>query len=229
LEITSQQTTPIQFSIAATGNFFLFQIVSGNSLKLKKISLDLTNMQAKSFIATDSSGGVKHIGFGMLQTTISNSHTTFFDATKTSVADSIIITQNRFEQGSGILFKMNQELGKKGYYNVEQLTISKNQFNDYKGQVLDLIRTGNDESTMGPIVKIVNNSFSNLQSIAADKPMIHFAGVQKTLLENNRFINCYQGQTMIQYQDEVKAAHRLKGNQIKASGLIQTNKFLVKE
>ena len=124
---------------------------------------------------------------------------------------------------------MNQELGKKGYYNVEQLFISNNQFKDYQGQVLDLVRTGNDESTMGPIVRITNNSFTNLQSNAVDKPMIRFAGVQKTLLENNRFINCYTSKVMILYQDEVKAAHRLKGNQSEGSGKIQTNKFLEKE
>jgi poly(beta-D-mannuronate) lyase len=153
----------------------------------------------------------------------------FFDATKTSVADSIIITQSIFQKGNGILFKMNQELGKKGYYNVEQLTISNNQFNNYKGQVLDLVRTGNDESTMGPIVKITNNSFNNLESIAIDKPMIHFAGVQKTLLEKNRFINCYTSKVMILYQDEVKAAHRIKNNTVDNSGKIQTNKFLVSE
>lgn len=229
LELTSQQITPIQFAIGATGNAFAFQIMSGNSLTLKKIRLDLTHMQANSFIATDSSGGVKHIAFGMQETNISNSHTVFFEATKTSVADSIIVANSKFDQGTGILFKMNQELGKKGYYNVEQLSISYNQFNDYKGQVLDLVRTGNDESTMGPIVTISNNGFNNLQSTATDKPMIHFAGVQKTLLEKNRFSNCYSNQTMILYQDEVKAAHRLKGNETIASGTIQTNKFLVKE
>ena len=59
--------------------------------------------------------------------------------------------------------------------------------------------------------------------------MIRFAGVQKTLLENNRFINCYTSKVMILYQDEVKAAHRLKGNQSEGSGQIQTNKFLVIE
>ncbi len=227
LILTSRQTTPIQ--IIAAKNFFLFQIMSGSTLAISKLSFDLSNMQANSFISLDSSGSVKHVSFTMNQSKVFNYNGIFFDATKTSVADSIFITQSSFEQGSGILFKMDQELGKKGYYNVEQLTISNNQFKDYKGQVLDLIRTGNDESTMGPIVKIANNSFSNMQSIATDKPMIHFAGVQKTLLENNRFTNCHQGQTMILYQDEVKAAHRLKGNQTTASGLIQTNKFLVKE
>ena len=229
LELTSQEKTPIQFAIAGTGNNFAFQIMSGTSLKLKNLSLDLSHMNANSFIATDSSGGVKHIGFGMQQTIISNSHTVFFDATKTSVADSIIITKSKFEQGSGILFKMNQELGKKGYYNVEQLTITNNQFKDYKGQVLDLIRTGNDESTMGPIVKITHNIFNNLQSIETDKPMIHFAGVQKTLLANNRFFNCYTSKVMILYKDEVKAAHRIKNNTVTNSGKIQTNKFLVIE
>ncbi|OYU54187.1 MAG: hypothetical protein CFE25_16265 [Chitinophagaceae bacterium BSSC1] len=229
LELTSKQTTPIQMAITGSSQAFLFQIMSGSSLTLKNISLDLTNLQASSCIATDSSGSVKHVSFGMYQAKISNSTSVFFDATKTSVADSIIITQSRFEKGSGILFKMNQELGKKGYYNVEQLTISNNQFKDYNGQVLDLVRTGNDESTMGPIVKIAKNSFNNIQSNAVEKSMIHFAGVQKTLLENNRFINCYTSKVMILYQDEVKAAHRLKGNQSEGSGKIQTNKFLVKD
>ena len=229
LELTSKQTSPIQLAITGSNHAFLFQIMSGASLTLNNISLDLSNLQSGSFIATDSSGAVKHVSFSMHQAKIRNSSSVFFDATKTSVADSMIITKSSFLLGSGILFKMNQELGKKGYYNVEQLTISNNQFKDYQGQVLDLVRTGNDESTMGPIVKITNNSFTNLQSISSDKPMINFAGVQKTLLENNRFNNCYSGKTLIQYQDEVKAAHRLKGNQSTGSGLIQTNKFLVKD
>lgn len=229
LELTSKQTTPVQLAIKGTNQAFLFQIMSGTSLTLKNIAIDLSNLQSSSFIATDSSGAVKHISFSMHQAKVSNSQAVFFDATKTSVADSIIITQSRFDQGAGILFKMNQELGKKGYYNVEQLTISNNQFKDYQGQVLDLVRTGNDESTMGPIVKIANNQFNNIQFNADNKPMIHFAGVQKTLLENNRFINCYTSKVMILYQDEVKAAHRLKGNQSEGSGLIQTNKFLVKD
>ena len=227
LELTSKQTTPIQLAIKGINQAFLFQIMSGSSLTLKDISLDLSNVQSASFIATDSSGAVKHVSFSMNQAKIRNIPSVFFDATKTSVADSIIIFKSSFIQGSGILFKMNQELGKKGYYNVELLSISNNQFKDYQGQVLDLIRTGNDESTMGPIVRITNNSFTNLQSNALDKPMIRFAGVQKTLLENNRFINCYTSKVMILYQDEVKAAHRLKGNQSEGSGQIQTNKFLV--
>ena len=229
LELTSKQTTPIQLEIKGNNHAFLFQIMSGSSLTLKNISLDLSNLQSTSFIATDSSGAVKHVSFSMYQAKILNINSVFFDAAKTSVADSIIISKSSFIQGSGILFKMNQELGKKGYYNVEQLFISNNQFKDYQGQVLDLVRTGNDESTMGPIVRITNNSFTNLQSNAVDKPMIRFAGVQKTLLENNRFINCYTSKVMILYQDEVKAAHRLKGNQSEGSGQIQTNKFLVIE
>jgi poly(beta-D-mannuronate) lyase len=229
LELTSKQTTPIQMAITGSSQAFLFQIMSGFSLTLKNISIDLTNLQTSSFISTDSSGSVKPVSFGMYQAKISNSSNVFFDATKTSVADSIIITKSRFELGSGILFKMNQELGKKGYYNVEQLTISNNQFKDYQGQVLDLVRTGNDESTMGPIVKIANNRFDNIQYSTTDKSMIHFAGVQKTLLENNRFKNCYTSKVMILYKDEVKAAHRIKNNTVDNSGKIQTNKFLVTE
>lgn len=227
LELTSKQTTPIQLAITGNNHAFLFQIMSGSSLTLKDISLDLSNLQSASFIATDSSGAVKHVSFSMNQAKIRNIPSVFFDATKTSVADSIIISKSSFIQGSGILFKMNQELGKKGYYNVEQLSILNNQFKDYQGQVLDVVRTGNDESTMGPIVKIANNQFNNIQFNADNKPMIHFAGVQKTLLENNRFKNCYTSKVMILYQDEVKAAHRLKGNQSDGSGKIQTNKYLV--
>jgi poly(beta-D-mannuronate) lyase len=227
LELTSKQTTPIQLAIKGNNHAFLFQIMSGSSLTLNNISIDLSKLQSASFIATDSSGAVKHVSFSMHQAKIRNIPSVFFDATKTSVADSIIISKSSFIQGSGILFKMNQELGKKGYYNVEQLSILNNQFKDYQGQVLDLVRTGNDESTMGPIVKIANNQFNNIQFNADNKPMIHFAGVQKTLLENNRFKNCYTSKVMILYQDEVKAAHRLKGNQSDGSGKIQTNKYLV--
>jgi len=225
--LTSKQSTP--FQIIAAKNAFLFQIMSGSSLALSKLSFDLSNMHTNSFISLDSSGSVQHISFSMKESKVINYKGIFFDAPKASVADSIIIDKNQFILSAGILFKMDQEQGKKGYYNVERLSITNNQFKDYQGQILDLIRTGNDESTMGPIVTIANNQFMNITSTSSEKQMIHFAGIQKTLLANNRFNNCYTSKVMILYQDEVKAAHRINNNTAKNSGKIQTNKFLVIE
>jgi poly(beta-D-mannuronate) lyase len=225
--LTSKQSTPIQ--IIAAKNAFLFQIMSGSSLALSKLSFDLSNMHTNSFISLDSSGSVQHVSFSMKESKVINYKGIFFDAPKVSVADSIIIDKNQFLLSAGILFKMDQEQGKKGYYNVERLSITNNQFKDYQGQILDLIRTGNDESTMGPIVIIANNQFMNITSTSSEKQMIHFAGIQKTLLANNRFNNCYTSKVMILYQDEVKAAHRINNNTAKNSGKIQTNKFLVIE
>jgi hypothetical protein len=58
-------------------------------------------------------------------------------------------------------------------------------------------------------------------------PIIHFSGAQKTYLINNQFIRCNPDKTVVLYQDEVKAEHRMERNILEGSGKIITNKYLV--
>lgn len=206
---------------------FLFQLMSGSTLALQNLNLNLSTMKATSFISTDSSGSSNHLNLVINNCKFDNSNETFFYAAKSSVADSIIIKNSRFNNGKGILFKMNAETDKKGYYNVEQMKIAHNSFNDFTGQVLVIKRTGNDESTMGPLIHINNNSFNNISVTNNSVPIFQFDGIQYTNLHDNSFISCNKNGKLIAYTDEVKAIHYSKNNQLSSSGEILNNKFVI--
>jgi hypothetical protein len=79
---------------------------------------------------------------------------------------------------------------------------------------------------MGPIVTIRNNQFKQIET-TNNLPVIHFSGAQKTYLINNQFIRCNPDKTVVLYQDEVKAEHRIEKNILEGSGKILTNKYLL--
>ena len=47
------------------------------------------------------------------------------------------------------------------------------------------------------------------------------------IMINNQFIRCNPDKTVVRYQDEVKAEHRMERNMLEGSGKIITNKYLV--
>ena len=226
LTLTAMHTDTIRFSIASIGAPFVFQIMAGSSLTLSNLTINLQKSTAKAWIATDSSGHYKHSWFRVTNCSIIQNQASFFYAFKTSVADSILFSNNRFFMGSGIILNLQQENERKGLYPVERLTLENNQFEQFAGQIISIARPGVDESTMGPIVTIRNNQFKQIET-NNNLPVIHFSGAQKTYLINNQFIRCNSAKTVVLYQDEVKAEHRMEKNILEESGKIITNKYLV--
>jgi poly(beta-D-mannuronate) lyase len=157
---------------------------------------------------------------------IINNQQSFFYAYKTSVADSINLYNNQFFLGSGVILNLQQENERKGWYPVERLTLENNLFEQFAGQIISIARPGVDESTLGPMVTIRNNQFKQIET-TNNLPVIHFSGAQKTYLINNQFIRCNPDKTVVLYQDEVKAEHRIEKNIWDESGKIVTNKYLL--
>lgn len=226
ITLTATHTDTIRFSMATTGASYVFQILAGSSLTLAKMFVDINKTNARAWIATDSSGHHKHSSFSMDDCTIINNQQSFLYAYKTSIADSITLRNNRFFLGSGIILNLQQENERKGWYPVERLTLENNVFEQFAGQILSIARPGVDESTLGPIVSIRNNQFKQIET-NNNLPMIHLSGAQKTYLIHNQFTRCNPDKTIVLYQDEVKAEHRMEKNIIEGSGKIITNKYLV--
>jgi len=226
ITLTATHTDTIRFTIATTGTPFVFQIMAGSSLTLSKLLVYLNKSTARAFIATDSSGHHKHSWFRMHDCKIINNQQSFFYAYKTSVADSINLYNNQFFLGSGVILNLQQENERKGWYPVERLTLENNLFEQFAGQIISIARPGVDESTLGPMVTIRNNQFKQIET-TNNLPIIHFSGAQKTYLINNQFIRCNPDKTVVLYQDEVKAEHRIEKNIWDESGKILTNKYLL--
>lgn len=203
---------------------YLFEIKGTSKLTFKKLNLNLASLNTKVFVSSDTSGNCNHSNFEMQNCTIQNLTGTFFYAAKSSLLDSIIIMNCSWLNGNGSLFNLYQEEDKKGYYNVERMKFSNNNITNHTGSILAMLRSGKDESTLGPWVEIANNKFTNIK--ADSKPLLLLSGIQKTFIENNSFNNCNPAYTIIEYKDEVRAAHVLSKNTIENSGTIIKNEYV---
>jgi poly(beta-D-mannuronate) lyase len=199
------------------------EIKGGSTFSLVNCQLELSNINAGSFITADLNGSSAHSNLAISGCTIKNLHCDLFNAAKSTVFDSIIIKNNSFFSNKGTLFNFNNETDKKGYYNVEQLKITNNFFNGNEGQLLGMIRSGNDESTMGPLLLFKNNVVDNCNS---KEPLVSLYGTQISNIEYNRFMASNATGTLVQYEDAVRAVHMINNNSITKSGAIVTDKFV---
>ena len=228
LVITSSQKSSIRFSTPAAFTGFLLQISAGKTLSLHNINLDLAAANITTFISTDTSGSSNHSNFSMRNCHIENLNGNFLTAAKSSVSDSIIINNCTFKNGDGVLFSFTTEMDNRGYYNVEKLKITNNTISNYNGPILAMLRSGNDESTMGPQLVFSKNKINNCNT-GQDGALINLAGTQYSVIEKNTFSNCNAGKIVLQYEDIVRAAHFYRQNKITGSGKNKLNKFVLDE
>ena len=226
LVITSSQKTTIRFSTSTANNGYIFLLKAGNTLSLRTMRIDLGSAAITTFLTTDTSGSSNHSNFSISNCHFENLKGNFLTAAKSSVSDSIIINNCRFTNGNGILLCFNTEEDKKGYYNVEKLKITNNSINNYTGPILSMLRSGNDESTLGPMLVFANNKINNCTT-SQDAALIRLTGTQYSLIEKNTFTNCNPGKIVLQYEDIVRAAHFYRQNKITGSGKNKLNKFVI--
>jgi len=188
------------------------------------LNLSLEQTNARSFISTDSSGSVEHLNLIVKNSTFKHFSGIFLKAVKTSLADSIVIDHTLFENNKGVMFSFSEEEDKKGYYNVENLKITNNRIIQHQGQLLTMLRSGSDESTLGPNLQFQNNL---VEEVSSGLPLIYLYGTQISEIANNLFKNCNAAGTFIQYEDMVRAEHVLKQNSCSNCGAILKNKYVV--
>jgi poly(beta-D-mannuronate) lyase len=159
--------------------------------------------------------------------TVSNFNGTFLKASKTSLLDSIIISNSNWSNNKGTILNLYDEKDNKGYYNVENMSIANNTISNHTGPLLSILRSGKDESTLGPLVTIKNNTFNEVTSDNA--PFILLNGVQQSLISNNKFNHCNPSSKLIEYIDEVRAAHSFTNNTFEKSGIVIKNNYVTQK
>lgn len=206
---------------------YVLQIQGGSSFTLNKLTADFTDLKATSFIISDANGSVNHSELLITGSNFNNLAGGFFVASKSTMLDSVAVNNSIFRNMKGTIFNFNNEDDKKGYYNAEHVSIRSCVFANNSGQLLGMLRGGNDESTMGPILTFANNNIEG--SGSASVPLIYLYGTQRSSLTGNTFTNSAKGQTLIRYADAVRADHRLYDNNFTGSGKVITNKFTTEE
>lgn len=222
---TSAQKALVLFSAHFLNPYFLIAIKAGKSLTLKNLELDLSAVNTNAFISTDTSGNSNHSNLIMTGCMITRYQGTLFTAALSSISDHITISNCIFNNNKGELFSFETETGNKGYYNVEKLNINNNTITNHEGKLLTMLRSGKDESTMGPSLIFSGNKISNCYS-GNNSTMIQLFGTQYSAIENNFFTHCNPGKILIEYQDAVRAVHHLSNNKIVSSGKVIENKFV---
>ncbi len=209
---------------------FAIQIQGGAQLEIRDTKLDLSKLNTNTFIITDTSGPSHHVNFVVNNSTIEHLNSKngyFFYVAKSSMADSVIVRNSVFRNNTATLFDFSSEFEKKGICVVESINISNNRFEHQDGTILDMLRNGVDESTLGPLLIFSNNQVD--ASGAEGKAMLQLIGTQQSLLSNNNFTKTNPSGILIRYIDYTRASHMLQKNIFSHSGTIVRNKYVVEE
>lgn len=196
---------------------------AGYRLDIDNIIFDLAAFKSDKFITTNVNGGSRHSNITIKNSYIDHYNGTFLYAAKSTICDSIIINANRFRNNKGRLFDFNNENDKKGYYNTEKLIIANNRFIGQDGPILLMLRGGNDESTMGPLLHFRNNKITDCNS--SDVPLVLLNGTQLSFIEKNTFTSSSKAGETLRFVDAVRAVHQFRDNTFTDCGLITINKF----
>ena len=113
----------------------------------------------------------------------------FLNVAKSTMADSIDITNSQFSDVSGAILALNKEADDYGIFNADYVRISDSSFENVGGALVNLYRGGTDESTFGPHFVLTNSKLKNVGAGSKNKSKssIDLHGVQVTQIENNRF------------------------------------------
>ena len=106
---TNQNSKVITFkSLVDLGNLF---VINGScSLEFKNLNLDLQSLNASSYVISDPSGSPNHSSFTMKNCVINSYNGVFFTASKSSLLDSILITNCSFKNGKGLIFNLYKDI-----------------------------------------------------------------------------------------------------------------------
>lgn len=226
IRFTSDKKRTISFK-SKTGLGSLFLIQKNGKLMLDNLTISAAGLNVLSFISTDTSGSSDHFNLSINNVSLSGLKKCSFVlyVHKSTFADSITVKNSTFsDMNNG--FAMAEEKDDKGYYNVEKVIISNNDFINGNGILLNLYRGGADESTLGPDMIFSGNkirSYNTTDSAA----IIELTGVQKSKLIGNTISQSNYGKKLMYYKDVGRSMHRFEGNKIKTSGSMGANEYVV--
>lgn len=123
-----------------------------------------------------------------------------FRAYKSTFADTVKFTNSVFHNISGTAINLSSEKEDAGKYNAEYVIVENCLFYDVMGPALDLYRGGNDESTLGPFLKVNHCTFNNVNNKELGS-VLRLIGVQNAEVKNSLFSNSGRGGRVIKLED----------------------------
>ncbi|MNJ93081.1 Chondroitinase-B precursor [compost metagenome] len=123
-----------------------------------------------------------------------------FKGSKSTLADSLVITNSLFRNISGTGINLAEERDDKGIYGAEYTVVKNCVFTNILGSAINVYRGGNDESTLGPFVTIENctiNEVDNREQGSA----LRLLGAQYARVLNTNFVNSGQGGRSLEFRE----------------------------
>lgn len=123
-----------------------------------------------------------------------------FKGSKSTLADSLVITNSLFRNISGTGINLAEERDDKGIYGAEYTLVKNCVFTNILGSAINVYRGGNDESTLGPFVTIENctiNEVDNREQGSA----LRLLGAQYARVLNTNFVNSGQGGRSVEFRE----------------------------
>lgn len=196
--------------VLVNGSFKSFDafisIANGGDLLVKNLSFKGTY---ESFSAVDA--GIRSTDLPMNRPyKLTIDHCEFFDfnestnagfkASKSTLADSLVVQNSIFHHMSGSGIDLSAEKDDKGIYNAENTLIKNCVFSNLLGSAINIYRGGNDESTLGPFVTIDHCTFNEVEN-REQGTVIRLIGAQQASVTNSVFSFSGQGGRTIQFQE----------------------------
>jgi len=181
-------------------------IKNGGALWIKGIAFDGTTEnggKTSSAIRTDDHGMINHYWLKAEDCEFYNfneSRYNAFKAEKGSFADSIVFSYCLFHTISGDAISLSAEKDDRGIYNAEYVILENCIFINVMGSALDLYRGGNDESTLGPFLKVNHCLFENVNNKELGS-VLRLIGVQHATVTNSVFSNSGRGGRSVKFEE----------------------------
>lgn len=176
----------------------LFQIENGGSLRLENLEISGDNapdMVGNALIRTSPYSMTENYRVEIADCVIRDLDVNrFFDVirgSKSTMADYIRVERSRFENVSGAVFNLDDEIDDYGRYNAEYVTIIDSAFKDIQGPLASLYRGGRDESTFGPHFEMRGSTLDNVGMGSRNtlEASLWLHGVQDTDIIDNDLTN----------------------------------------
>ncbi len=147
---------------------------------------------------------------------------TVFEFQKNTFTNFLTVTKSSFEKIKDYIIKANDELDKKGYYNIEEIKFERCTVTESTAQLASIMRTGTDESTFGPIFNVDFDRYKNIQT--KKMSFIELHGVQQTNISKIVATSVNTNSVFIEHKDWRSATHIFEGD-LSACGTVIKNEY----
>ncbi len=164
----------------------LFSLAGRGSLKVQGLKLSGANAldtAGNALIRASASYPLHNYAVELIDSEIVDLKGGTLTGEKGTFADHMTIRGSSFTGGGGAVLQIAGET-ESGVYGVERVDVTNSQFAQLNAPVFDILRSGTDESTFGPQVRVRGSAF---RDVAPGQPSMKLDGVQVVQLDANVF------------------------------------------